>query len=320
MILPFSNYRYITPVMILLSILLVVALMILGPYSSTMLWSNWIMSLALTTGVWHIVSRFRLEGGSDVRAFAIALPFINGALQISYCYFCTQKQFDELRVEVLALVVILILAMNLWQQRECILEQISLGLIIGITSTLVPHIVYWLLLIPLFCYHMRCWSLRNVLAALTGILLGIWILYFSTFAAEGEAKADAMLINYATLIPSGEYHLPVDGYGVWQYLFLAVHAIVVIGYGISGIVVNVGQTVRTTSSIYLISSLCILLVGLLFADPQHMTSYLCLLAILTSIQITIRQANSRSLAVEWSILFITLASTALSLLPLFIQL
>lgn len=325
---PFSSYRYITPLMILLSVALVVALTLLGNYYVPMLWLNWIVAGALSWGVWHISSRFRLEGGSDVRAFAISWPTLTFSINFAYCYLPYDGFFYKCLVELLALLGLLILTIALWQQRQSVLTHLFLGLILGFTSALVPHVCLWIVFIPLWCYYMRCWSVRNALAAVTGLLLGIWMAYCGVFLILGNEAADTFFSVYynlspftGTLIPFElslkPYTLPTSGLGLWQYVFLGIVFLLELIYSVPGIIAAVGQTVRASSIVQYISMLSIVISILLFLDIHHLAVYICLLSFLLSLQLTVHQANSRSFAQEWWTLILILIGSSLCLLPIF---
>jgi len=299
-----------------LSIGLVVALTFLSGADSKILWINWVVAGILSAGIWHIVSRFRLDGGASVKAFAIAWPLLTGSLCFTYCYFPKAGSFYSGIIQQLALLAFLSLEMSLWQRHKAILKHLLLGLVIGLTSTLVPDTILWILLLPIASYHMRSWSTRNLMTAITGILVGIWIIYLVLFFGTGMEAADQMILQYATIVQFVDFSSMV-GLGMWQYIFLSFIALPLLIYPFSGLAIDVGQSVRAEASIILISTLSLALAVLLLFDLQHLTSYVGMFSLFLSLQLTIHQANLDAAVNEWWILLILAISTALCLIPLF---
>jgi len=300
MIAPLSQYRYITPLMIALNMALVAALSVLGDYEPIMLWVNWLVAGLLSWGILHTVARFRLEGGSDVRAFAISWPIMTVGFNFAYCHFSGGSLFYPCLVEAFAFLCLLLLTITFWKEERCVLPNIYSGLIIGLASAFDAHILLWSLFIPLWCRMMRSDDLRNMLGALTGILLGIWVLYCGYFFFGGVHAAQALLTHYLELKP--DLLLPYATWNIWQWIFLLLTAIVVLAYAISGLVSFVGQTVRISTTVSFFSLLSLVVVALYFFDMQHLCPYLMLLSILLSLQMTIHQSSDHSILQEYFIL------------------
>ncbi len=313
---PFSQYKHITPMLIGLSIGLVVALMLLSDADPQVLWISWAVAGVLSAGIWHIVSRFRLDGGASVKAFAISWPLLTGSLCFTYCHFPQSQPFYLGLIQQLSLLAFLSLEMSLWQRHKAIIKHLLLGLVIGLTSTLIPHTILWIFLLPIASYHMRSWSIRNLMSAVTGIVIGIWIIYLVLFFGTGMEAADQMILQYATVIHTLDFSL-LASLGMWQYIFLGFIALLLIVYTFSGLAIDVGQSVRAEASIILISSLSLALVVLLVYDVQHLTSYISMFSLLLGLQFTIHQANLDAVVNEWWILLILLISAALCVIPIF---
>lgn len=313
---PFSRYPYITPVLIGLSAGLVLVHMLLSDAPTTTLWTDWAISGILSAGIWHIVARFRLDGGASVRAFAISWPLLAGALCFTSCHFSQPDQWLEGIIQQLAMLAFISLQMSLWQRHQAIIKHILVGLIIGLTSTLIPHTLLWTLLVPIAGYYMRSWSLRNMMSVLTGIVLGIWFIFLFLFFGSSMEAADAMILQYAILFVPFDFS-PLFELNLWQYIFLGFIALLLVLYSFSGLAINVGQSVRAEASILLISALSLALVVLFVFDLHHVSSYIGMFSLFLGLQLTIQQANFNSAIIEWWILLILLVSALLCLFPFF---
>ena len=314
MLAPLSHFRLITPLLILLSAGVMAALVAVGGYDVVPLGLIWAAAGLLSAGIWNIVSRFSLDGGANVKAFAISWPLLSLSTDFAYCYLPHTDLFYRSLAEQFAMLAILTLEMSLWQHRHAILKHLLIGLILGLVSTLLPHALTWLLMLPVACYFMRCWSARNILSALTGVVLGIWFVYCGVFLVCGMATADGVVGQYAQLLQRPDLGALAATLGVWQYTFLGLMALLLVMYSISATVLSPGS-VRVGASIKLVSVLSFLLVLLMLADLSHLTDYLCLFAFFLSLQLTIHQANIHSAVYEWWTLLILLIIMALCILP-----
>ena len=232
-----------------------------------------------------------------MKAFAISWPLLTTSLCFARCYLIIPGTDDEGVwgiVQQLALLAFLSLQMSLWQRRVAIIKHMLLGLIIGLTSTLCPHALLWIVLLLIASYYMRCSSLRNMMSALTGIVLGIWVVYLALFIFISIDAADGMMAAYLRLFQAPPL-AELAAMGTWCTAFVAYEA-----------------------SIVLVSVLSLVMMGLLVLDAAHLATLLPMLATLLALQLTIQQANLRSALVEWWILLIIAVGAALCLLPHFI--
>lgn len=316
---PLTSFRPITLLLILLSMGVNAALMILGGYDPIPLWVNWAVAGVLSAGIWQIVAHFSLDGGAKVRAFAISWPLLSLTMNFSYCNFAHTDVFLHNIAQLVAMLAILSLIMSLWQLRQAIVTHMVIGLIIGLVSTLMPHTVLWMLLLPIASYFMRSWSTRNIFSSITGMVLGIWVIYCILAFVSGFGRADQMLSQYAVIARNDNPDTLLLGLGLWQYLYLGFSALLLLGYSASARVINTG-TVRAGSSILLIAMLSFMLIVLLLLDLRHLTTYLSMFSLFLGLQLTIHQANHHSAINEWWTLCILLIFTALSILPLVVTL
>lgn len=314
MISPISHYRFITPVMILSNILVVAALAMVGSYSAPMLWLNWLVTGVLTWGIWHVVSRFRLEGGADVHAFAIAWPLMTAMVNFSFCYMPCEGPFFHVHILLMAFVLLLLCVSTLWQDHRAITTHLAMGMLIGLSSALMPQALLWLLFAPLWCFVMRCWSLRNLMSTLTATLLAVWVVYCYYYAVGGSTQANALLVRYVA--EWSHPALPAGLHGLWQLIFFFAMLAVVLAYSIRGMFAGSNLTVRAAAVVHYFSLQAIILLLFFGLDSSHFGLHICLLAVLLGLQLTITQANIRSAVHEWWILLYIAFTALLGLLPL----
>jgi hypothetical protein len=322
-------------VLIILSLGLVVALMVLGAAPPRTLILGWIIAGLLTLGIRHIVARFRLDGGASVKAFAISWPLLTVVQCSVICLFPSSSITPHPSpitpnlspLTLLAILAIISLQMSLWQRRVAIIKHLLLGLIIGLISTLHPHLILIVLLLPIAGYYMRCLSPRNLLSAITGTALGIWIIYLIVCILPllgskegGIAAADRMIMAYLPpnlsplisnqVLPLGRGTEGVSLTPLTLYLVLLLFI-----HTLTSFAVDLGQSVRTEASIIMLSIVSIAFIALLFLDAAHLPVHLVTLAMLLALLLTIHQANAHHPLVEWWILLIQLVGYVLALLP-----
>lgn len=322
---PFSR-PYTTPLLLLMSVALVVAQMLLSDANAIALWVNWLFAGLVAAGIWHITRRYHLCGIYDGRAITISWPLLCAVMNFTLCFFPRYERFYLGIVLGLSMLLVLTLILSAWQGEMSVKRHLLVGIIIGLTSTLLPHTLLWLLLLPMTDYHMRSWSVRNAFGTLTGTALGIWTVYVGLFvhdhwftAAPAEpGLARQMLLDYAVIVQPENFNLLSSGLGLWQWLFLGLIALLVIIYSISALLLNVADSVRAGASVSLISTLSISMVVFSFFDVTHLGFYICLLAFFLSIQLTIHMAHLRHALNQWWTLIIILAMLALSALPVLV--
>ena len=283
-----------------------------------MLGYNWLMALVLGYVVLQAFSRLDLKGGSEFHTIAIVLPLLTAGFDFIYSYLPQYDHFDKVPLLTLVLALVLSVIMSLWQRHHSPFKCMLLGLLIGSSSTILPHTILWLLFFPVAGYYMRCWSSRNVCSVLTGAALSIWCVYCALFFIEGSDAASAMLYAYSAILQTEDYSLLFQGLGLWQYLFIGLSLLLLIIYNVSGYLVGTGQSVRSYESYQMLSTISLLFLLLMAFDLQHLLANFGLIIFLISLQFTIHQSNSRSAILDWIILLVIAVYFALCIAPLFL--
>ena len=315
---PFSQYRFITPLLIALSVVLTAALIVLGVGSRVMLCVNWAAAGVLSYIIWDSISRFSLKGGRELKAFAISWPLLTACLHFGYCHFPPSDSYVKALLLVTAFLLFLRLLMSLWQERSQTSICLLTGALIGLLSVALPHALLWLLLFPVSGFMMRCWSMRNVCSLVSGTLFALWLSYCALFWFGGEARADAMWSPYAEILLDDDYGVILQGLGLWHYLYIGITVLLVIFYGVTGLLFDAGVTTRASSSIKLLSLIGLIYLLLMLFDGTHVFLSFAVLSMTIALQFTFRQSNVRSAMLEWWILVVILGYTALCILPIFL--
>ncbi len=313
---PLSRNKGITTILILLSALLIVAQTLLTDGDVLVLWGNWLLSGACALAMWFVLGRFHLGGVSEGKTLAIAWPLMSVTQNFAYLYFAPTYPAYKGMLQVLALMLILCLALSIWQDERATLRCMAVGILIGLSSTFFPHTVLWLLLVPVIVYHTRSVSARNIYSALTGVILGLWVTYCYLTVVYGNEMADHLPLQFLEIINLSDYATLIHTFQVWQWLYLALIVLMVIAYSISAVVLGTGHSVRASDSIMLLCNLSIAVVVFMCLDPGHIALYICQLSLFLGIQLSVHQANLHSSANEWWTILILLGSIILSVLPL----
>lgn len=313
---PLSRYKVTTFLLILLSALLIVGQNFLTDVNPFFLWGNWLSAGLLALGIWYLMGRFHLGGVSEGKSLAITWPLMSVTQNFALLYFDPSYSYIRGLLVLFALMGIITLALSTWQEEQSTIRSLSIGLLIGLSSTVFPHSILWLILVPFITFHMRSASSRNVFSILTGALMGVWMNYCLLFILLGEAAANAMLLQYADIINLSDYTAALSSFSLWQWLYLAMLTLLVIVYSISAMLLGTGHSVRASASIMLLSTVSIAEVLFLCFDLSNTALYISQLTLFLCVQLSIHQANLRSSVNEWWTICIILLVVAISILPL----
>ena len=316
---PLTRYKWITIALILISAAIIVGQIILADADPFISWINWGVAGLFALGLWFIMGRFHLGGVSEGKALAIAWPLMSMALNYFHLYFNPSIPFYLGLLLHTGLMCLIMVMLSIWQEEQATVRCLCIGFFIGVNSSVIPHAVLGMALVPALTYHMRSTSARNIFSIITGVIMGAWVVYCILFVFKSPEAADAMLMQYRSLIEMTDYNKVFETYTLWRWLYIALLAILVVIYSLSALLLGTGHSVRSSASIMLLSTLSIAEVIFLCIDLNNTALYLTQLAMFLCIQLTIHQANLRSSANEWWTIFILLSSIAISVLPLVID-
>ena len=304
-----------TTVNVVISAALIVGQMILTDGNPLILWGNWMSAGMLAAAFWYAMGRFHLEGISEGKAMAIIWPLMSMTLNFAYLYFPIGYPYYHGLIQILTLMGFIVLSFSIWQARQATVRCIGLGFLLGLSSTIFPHTLLWLLLIPYIMFHMRATSSRNVFSILTGALLGVWMDYCVLFSMSPE-EADGMLLHYLSIFQANHYVQMFLSLTLWQWLYIALMSTLLFIYSIVNMLLGTGHSMRSNASIMLLAGQSIAAIVFLSFDLKHTSLYVSQLSLFLGMLLTIHQSNSRSLANEWWTQFILFGCAIISILPL----
>ena len=318
---PLSQYRYSTHLLVGLSAATCATLALTGQAPVRDLVVLWAMAGVLSAGIWALVSRFRLDGGARVKAYAICWPLLAHWLCFVRCYVAMPSSAGAAAMAwplvPLTLLALVMLAMSVWQQPDSIGRQLTMGLIIGLVSTVMPHVALWLTALPAAGYYMRSWSDRGIMSSLTGAVLAVWVVFCILFFAVDSTAAHAMLSQYGDIVLHPQLGLLPDASPALWSAYVVLVGLLLLVYSLSGLAIEVGQSVRAQASIQFVSVLGLLMMALAVLFPAPAAASLSTLPLLLAVQLTIHQANITTALNEWWTVAIVVASAALCLAPTF---
>lgn len=327
-ILPITRCRYTVPAIIGLCFAVAIVQTIFGnPESIGAIWCNVGASALIATCLWDIIDRYHLVRSRSKLTFMLTFVLLTTAtgfpLQFmpSFITPAMESRHGNLPSWLLLLalggqLLCLTLLLRTWQRRHAPLAYLSIGLIIGLLSTLHPHFLFWLLLLPSAFYQMRSFSWRNLWSTVTGGVLSVWIVYVITFLMADEASADKMLLSYAAVTT---FDLPdLRSLGLWALLYFALFSVPATFLAITGILPGSGDSVRTHSSMALISAIIFTLLALTFVDGALLPIYIGLIGLFLATQFSILISHWQNAVYEWWIIAILVAMLALGVVPFFL--
>lgn len=327
--LPITRCRYTVPAIVGLCFAVAIAQTIFGnPESIGAIWCNVGASALIATCLWDIIDRYHLVRNRSKLTFMFAFVSLTAATGFPLQFMpasitpAMESRHGALPSWLLLLalggqLLCLALMLRTWQRRHAPLAYLSIGLIIGLLSTLHPHFLFWLLLLPAAFYQMRSFSWRNLWSTVSGIILSAWIVYAVTFLMADETSADKVLLSYTKL---AAFDLPdLRDMGLWALLYFALFSVPATFLAIAGILPGSGDSVRTHSSMALISALIFTLLAFSFVDGALLPVHIGLIALFLATQFSILISHWQNAVYEWWVTFILLAMLALGVAPFFLS-
>ena len=326
MVSPF-DHKQTDYIIVISSIVPIIAQVVLGDVSAIPLCINWLASGILAWIIWDIIERHHL--GISNRNHSVAISWTLTSIVLNYAlinfneyetgigtiWFIIGKWEWMYLSQIFGFLIIMFSAMQTWQQRTATINLLVCGLVIGFVSSYLNYSLFWILLFPVYFYHMRSWSKQNWGSLITGILLSIWLCYAIRFAINGEDAADTYILSYTKIIDN----LMPDriNYTFCEWGFLSFIALLLIIYSISGFAINVAKTLKAHASIIMLSTLSLIITILAIIDLSHLPNYLGILSIFLSLQLSIHQSCLINIKNEWWTIIILLLFEVLSIIPLF---
>lgn len=272
-----------------------------------------VVSAFLISALIHLNKIFsnRITGNT----FLVSLPLICCSLLFSLFYLPHPEEFMlSMTGHVVATVIVCLLLVSSWANSIATTQHLSIGLIIGLLSVLSPTTMIGGILTIIALYSIRSLSIRNIGSQLSGIVLGIWIVFAIVFIFDSENSAFDLILNYRSMLSNKAQILNCQfDWTVWLYIGFAV--LIQIIYTLTGFAYSVGHTMQTQAAISLICIFSIGVMVIMALDFGNLFIYLPVLTTLTAIHISILNANLQQQINGTITAIVVLLYVALALLP-----
>lgn len=281
------------------------------------LWVNLCLALLFSYGIKDTLNRHRLGYGKANFAIGIGTVFISAAANISEIYL-PQSLFGLQFIVAAGAVGIIKLALMTWQDRSAPFIYLSVGVIIGALSTLLPVVLLWLVFLPLLLYYMRCFSGRNFWNIIFGVIISLWSTYVLIMLFGGVSQADKWILT----LPDGfSFTTPVFSEFPLPVLYTLIGLTFLIPtYSLAGFLLNIGESIHAHCSISCFALFSLLAPLMFFADNTHTGMYITWAFVFLSSLISIYIANKNSWIAEWWTTLLMLLLIGIEILPIWIPL
>ena len=278
---------------------------------------NWALSALLAYGVQDIIHRYRLGSTRQGLIFCVSWIILSTTMNFASLYMPGDMASWKIMLQMAGLIGILHLLLSSWQMHNAPVHYLLTGFIISLLSLIYAPSLYWLLLIGMGAIYMRSNSMRNFWSTLTGVVFGTWVSYFSIWFLAGETRADN-IVNRLRSIFSFTLSLPAFSLEVWVFIGITVFLLLV--YSGTGYLLNVGDSLRVTSFIRLISMMALVFVLFTVPNGSHIALCFCLISLLLAIQNALHLSNLQSDIHEWWTIVILTVMMLLDIMPVLIPL
>lgn len=278
---------------------------------------NWGITALFALVIQHFIQRLRLGNVRQGIPFAIAWILLTTTTDFASLYLAGNMSQGLILLQMAGLLAILSLMLTSWQMHDVPVTYLTSGAVVGVLTMIYAPTVFWLLMLALSPFYMRSSTARNFWCAVTGTVFGIWVVYFVCYFFISEIRAAEIIGN---LLHVFEFTFSLPAFSLQAWIFIAVIATLLIVYTGTSFLLNVGDSLRTTSCIQLLSALGILFAVFTALNIPQLVLYVSLLSLLLSIQVTLHHANLSSPVHEWWVILILAVLMLLGILPILIPL
>ncbi|MBO6012098.1 MAG: hypothetical protein J6P82_01085 [Bacteroidales bacterium] len=283
--------------LIILCLVVLVFQIVFGMADWWVLAVHFVLSGLLSLGISYLIDQYRLinKSGSQILFQGWALMY--AVLNLSTVFLVSDQPWWHTDIFLIALALIFRLGLDLWQDSDCPVLCLELGAIVGALTFLDVQSLYFLIILIALLFHARSVSFRNLSCLFTGILTAVWIVYCILTLFSDPDSGLQYLLTFGHLLEWSLPVLPDLSAGYSHYVFLAGLAIVLIIYIFSGYFMYGISSLRTRAALHFISSLCLLLVFMLFFS---FPACVALMAVPLSIHLMLSWGNNPSKPAVWA--------------------
>jgi hypothetical protein len=278
---------------------------------------NWAVSALFAYGIQDIIQRYKMGETRRGLIFYIAWIILCSTANFASLYMPGDTAPWKIMLPMAGLMVILHLLLSSWQMHNAPVNYLAIGFIVSLLSLIHAPALLWLLLPGLGSIFMRSNSTRNFWSTLTGVVFGIWVSYFCVYFILGETKADNILNSLLNIIP---VTLTVPEFSLEVWIVIGITTILLLAYSVTSYLLNVGDSLRVTSVIRLISMMAFMFVLFTALNVSHIALYFSLITLLLTLLNALHLSNVQSDIHEWWTIFILVAMMLLDIIPILIPL
>lgn len=277
---------------LLLSILIIVAQGLLGMADWWVLCSNWLIAGMLSSLLAMLFTNLHLISFNN-RAYLI-YGWVLLASTMNLSAICLDSDVEQWQQDLLVagFAGLLSLAFTCWQQKDIPVKALLLGIIVAFLALFYIPALLWVSFVIIVLSLLLCYSTHNLYCILSGILIGVWVLYCLVFLCLGGEEADNYIAGFAFRWDELTYGMPdflYEGQTRWIYPLFMV--IIVGGFLIINLMQSNMNSLRERS-IY--SSLVWITMPLLLLLPTNWALYLNLCTVLMLVHLLLSLGNEHS--------------------------
>ncbi|MCR5395026.1 MAG: hypothetical protein K6E86_06515 [Bacteroidales bacterium] len=245
----------------ILSILFIVVQGLLDLADWWVLGSNWVLAGVISSGLTTYLISQHLMGFNNRNCMLEGWALLSAILNLSAICIVPEVEWWRATVIECGFVGLLMLGISCWQQTELPGRSLVCGLVVAVLSALSLPSVAGLAVVVICMAHLLCFSWHNVYVLLSGMLIGVWLIYCSLSLGIDIEAGNAYMIRWVEGWSELRYGLPiVHAAGITPWLYMAIVPISLLFYVIISFMQGTMSSLRLRSLFMMLSSLSILLI------------------------------------------------------------
>lgn len=299
--------------LVLLSIVAITIQIFMGGADWVLLTSNWGISGIMSFLLWDFAEKYKL--GRNVGQWLIAVPWVLLSATFNYCQRWLILDLPIWKYFLVFGVFYLIWYQGLraWAETYSSGRMLFIGILIGLLSIFFPEAIFWLVFTLFIIYHMRIFSVRNLMSVISGVLLGIWFYLCIAYTLGFSNILSDLIENYTFRLELQMNKILVPD--VWTWIVLVFTSLLIVVYLLRGMIPGSGSNLRSHASMMMTSTLSLLTVALMVLDFTHLDLYLPIEVLMLSFQMIISLSDNNSSVNEWWALSVLVLALLISVGP-----
>ncbi len=251
----------------------------LGLASWWVLWSNWVLAAVITLCVVMVFDHERLAGFKNMQLFEKGWVMFAAMMNINACYIEPEIAWWQQDLLLVGYTALLSVGIGCWQNADIPVRCLLFGVIIALMSCIYPPSILGLILVLIFLFYLHCFSLRNVVSVLSGLLFAYWMIYVAETLWLSPETQEELFLYYQESWQSLSYGLPTfSKEGYTGIIFIAGSIILFLHNAIFGFLSDNLSSLRLRSNVMLQSTFILVLIPVM-ASCWSFYLTLCLLTV-----------------------------------------